>query len=35
MAPWRQEAGALPLPPPVPWLMRIAANVMRAVAFRI
>ncbi len=30
-----QEAGALSLPPPVPTLMRMAADVMRAVAFRI
>lgn len=30
-----QEAGALALPPPVPTLMRMAADVMRAVAFRI
>ncbi len=30
-----QEAGALPLPPPVPFMMRRAADVMRAVAFRI
>lgn len=30
-----QEAGALSLPPPVPTLMRLAADVMRAVAFRV
>lgn len=30
-----QEAGALSLPPPVPFVMRRAADVMRAVAFRI
>ena len=30
-----QEAGAMSLPPPLPWLMRRAADVMRAVAFRI
>ncbi len=30
-----QEAGALALPPPVPTLMRMAADVMRAVAFRV
>ena len=30
-----QEAGALALPPPLPWLMRRAADVMRAIAFRI
>ncbi|MDE2004533.1 MAG: 2-polyprenyl-3-methyl-6-methoxy-1,4-benzoquinone monooxygenase [Betaproteobacteria bacterium] len=30
-----QEAGALPLPPPVRGAMRMAADVMRAVAYRI
>lgn len=30
-----QEAGALSLPPPVPTLMRLAADLMRAVAFRV
>ncbi len=30
-----QEAGAIPLPPPLPTLMRRAADVMRAIAFRI
>lgn len=29
------EAGALSLPPPVPTLMRAAANVMKSVAYRI
>lgn len=29
------EAGALDLPPPVPWVMRAAADVMKAIAFRI
>ncbi len=30
-----QEAGAIGLPPPVPSLMRMAAGVMKAIAFRI
>lgn len=30
-----QDAGALTLPPPMPALMRMAADVMRAVAFRV
>jgi len=30
-----QEAGAVSLPPPVPTLMRAAANVMKAVAYRL
>ena len=30
-----QEAGGMSLPPPLPWLMRRAADVMRAIAFRI
>lgn len=30
-----QEAGAIGLPPPIPTLMRAAANVMKAVAYRI
>ena len=29
------EAGALSLPPPVPTLMRMAANVMKAIAYRV
>jgi ubiquinone biosynthesis monooxygenase Coq7 len=29
------EAGALALPPPIPALMRAAANVMKAVAYRV
>ena len=30
-----QEAGAIGLPPPIPSLMRAAASVMKAVAYRI
>ncbi len=30
-----QEAGAVALPPPIPTLMRMAADVMRAVAYRV
>jgi hypothetical protein len=30
-----EEAGALPLPPPVRDLMRLTAGVMKAVAYRI
>jgi ubiquinone biosynthesis monooxygenase Coq7 len=30
-----QEAGAVSLPPPIPTLMRAAANVMKAVAYRL
>ncbi|HTQ01121.1 MAG TPA: 2-polyprenyl-3-methyl-6-methoxy-1,4-benzoquinone monooxygenase [Casimicrobiaceae bacterium] len=30
-----QEAGAVGLPPPIPTLMRAAANVMKAVAYRL
>ena len=30
-----QEAGAFDLPPPVRDLMRVAAGVMKAVAYRI
>ncbi|MCC6870214.1 MAG: 2-polyprenyl-3-methyl-6-methoxy-1,4-benzoquinone monooxygenase [Burkholderiales bacterium] len=30
-----QEAGAIALPPPIPTLMRMAADVMRAVAYRV
>jgi ubiquinone biosynthesis monooxygenase Coq7 len=30
-----RDAGARPLPPPVPALMRFAANVMKAVAYRV
>lgn len=30
-----EEAGALLLPPPIPTLMRAAADVMRAVAYRV
>jgi hypothetical protein len=30
-----QEAGGVGLPPPIPSLMRAAANVMKAVAYRV
>ena len=30
-----QEAGAISLPPPIPTLMRAAANVMKAIAYRL